>query len=254
MRRLLLILAILLAGAGLYAVTVEDATPSNTRGVVWQDNVAVIGAGRTDPSQAFVDGTLFWRTDREVFRVRSLGTWRDWLTVPAWDDLRFPASGINPPGAASDPGRSTTTALLEFSGTQDNLIAGVAQMPHAWATGTPISPHLHLRFPTSATCNTRWKLETDMASASGDFTNNSGTYTDRGTITVANPTNVKKHELADFSDLTMTGYGISTNVTWRITRLASSDAADNCTAVVELLEFDIHYEIDSFGSGTEYVK
>ena len=48
-----------------------------------------------------------------------------------WEDLRFPSQGINPPGAASDPIRSQTTGLLEFSGSADNVICGVAQMPHS---------------------------------------------------------------------------------------------------------------------------
>ena len=54
----------------------------------------------------------------------------------AWEDLKFPSQGINPPGAASDPTRSTATGLLRFSGVNDNVIAGLAQMPHAWAPGT----------------------------------------------------------------------------------------------------------------------
>jgi hypothetical protein len=176
------------------------------------------------------------------------------LTDTTWDDLRFPAQGINPPGAASDPTRSTTTGILEFSGSADNVICGVAQMPHAWKEGSAISPHLHLRFPTSAASNTRWKLEYDIADVGGDFTNNSGTLTDGGAITVANPENVKKHVIADFADIAMTGREVSAVVLWKISRLANSDAADNHTSAVELLEFDIHYEIDSMGSSAEYTK
>jgi hypothetical protein len=176
------------------------------------------------------------------------------LTDTAWDDLRFPAQAINPAGAASDPQRSTTTGLLEFSGSADNVIMGVAQMPHAWKYGTAISPHLHLRFPTSTATNTRWKLEYDIADVNGNFTNASGTFTDGGTITIANPQNVNKHVIADFTDIVMTGYGLSTIVLWKISRLASSDAADTFTGLAQLLEFDIHYEIDKFGSDNEYTN
>lgn len=175
-------------------------------------------------------------------------------TNTVWDDLRFPAQGINPPGATSDPARSTTTGLLEFSGTADNVICGVAQMPHAWKEGSAISPHLHLRFPTSASASTRWKLEYDIASVNGNFTNNSGTLTDGGTITIANPENAKKHVIADFADVAMTGHTFSAMILWKISRLASTDAADNDASAVELLEFDIHYEIDSMGSVDEYQK
>ena len=67
------------------------------------------------------------------------------LNDTVWDDLRFPANAINPPGAAADPIRNTSTGMLEFSGSADNVIAGIAQMPHAWRAGTSIRPHLHLR-------------------------------------------------------------------------------------------------------------
>jgi len=52
-----------------------------------------------------------------------------WTAVraPLWEDLRAPASGINPPGAASDPTRNNTNGLLTFSGTQDNIISVAVQ-------------------------------------------------------------------------------------------------------------------------------
>lgn len=171
--------------------------------------------------------------------------------LPAWDDLRFPAQGINPPGAPSDPARNTATGLLDFSGTQDNVIAGIGQMPHTWLAGSEIRPHLHLRFPTPATANTRWKLEYDVADGERPFTHNSGTYTDGGTITAANPGDAKAQVLVSFLPIAMTGFKESSVVVWRITRLASSDAADNQTSIATLLEFDIHFRVGKFGTATE---
>lgn len=169
-----------------------------------------------------------------------------------WEDLRMPASGINPPGAASDPTRDTTTGLLVFSGSADNVIAGVAQMPHGWRPGTIVRPHLHLRFPTAdAGKNTRWKFEYDVASPSGDFTNNDGVFTTLATITVANPNNVKKHVLGAFGDLSMTGMKESSCVVWKISRLANTDAADDDTNACVLLEFDIHYQDEKAGTVPE---
>lgn len=168
-----------------------------------------------------------------------------------WDDLRFPSQGINPPGAASDPTRSQTTGLLEFSGTADNVICGVAQMPHSWQPGSAIRPHLHLRFPTSQSANSRWKLEYDVTNGSSDFANNYGVYTDGGTITVANPQNVKTDKLFPFNPITMTGLRESAILVWRISRLASSDSADTDTSAIVLLEFDIHYLSEKMGTITE---
>src|SRR3972149_2121720 len=111
---------------------------------------------------------------------------------PLWTDLRMPSQGINPPGAASDPGVDDDTGLLVFSGLLDNVIVGAAQMPHEWKPGSTVKPHIHLRFPTSATANTRWSLAYDIANNNGDFTNASGTYTALATVTVANPENVNR--------------------------------------------------------------
>ena len=168
-----------------------------------------------------------------------------------WDDLRFPATGFNPAGSTAPPTISTSTGLLDFSGVADNIIGGVAQMPHAWAPGTLIRPHIHLRFPTSAAANTRWSFGYDVASVNGNFTNASGTYTTLATITVANPQNVNKHVIAEFGDLPMVGQRESACVVWRISRLAASDAADNDGNDCTLLEFDIHYQTAKFGTVSE---
>src|SRR5574339_825311 len=76
-----------------------------------------------------------------------------------WEDLRFPANGINLPGSSADPTRDDVTGSLVFSATQDNVIAGVAQMPHAWAPESTVSPHLHLICPNGGSGNMRWKFE-----------------------------------------------------------------------------------------------
>lgn len=173
----------------------------------------------------------------------------------AWDDLRFPATGFNPAGSTAPPSISTTSGLLSFSGTADNIIAGVAQMPHNWKEGTAVYPHLHLRFPTSNSGkNTRWKLEYDVASVNGNFSFAEGTYTALTTITVANPANVNKHVIAAFSTIPMTSKLISACILWRLTRLAASDGADDDTNDCTLIEVDFHYQVDSLGSNAEYVK
>lgn len=172
-----------------------------------------------------------------------------------WDDLTFAASGINLPGGAADAARDTTTGLLKFAGNADNVIAGSAQMRHAWLEQSAVRPHLHLRFPTAnAGKNSRWKFEYDLANINGPFTNNYGTYTTLATITVANPDDVKKSVIASFGDLDMTGFGISTCIAWRISRLASTDVLDDDTSDAVLTDFDIHYQRDSNGSVLETAK
>lgn len=168
-----------------------------------------------------------------------------------WDDLRFPSQGINPPGAASDPTVNTSTGLLQFSGTVDNVLAGAAQMPHAWKYGSEMHFHVHLLFPTSANANTRWKLEYNRVPLAGNADHAHGTYTALTVITIANPQDVTKHVIGEFDPISMTGMLGSTCVLWRLSRLANSDGADTDTNLCVLMELDIHYEIDKMGSPTE---
>ena len=168
-----------------------------------------------------------------------------------WDDLRFPSQGINPPGAAADPTRSATTGLLGFSGSVDNIICGVAQMPHSWKRGSSVRPHLHLRFPTSQSGNSRWKFEYDIADVQTPFINNYGTYSDGGTITIANPQNISQEVLSSFNSISMTNLKESAVIIWRISRLANSDSLDTDTSTIVLLEFDIHFETEKIGTKTE---
>jgi len=50
------------------------------------------------------------------------------LTNTCWDDLRFPASGINPPGPENAPTRDETDGRLHFSASATNILAIQAQM------------------------------------------------------------------------------------------------------------------------------
>jgi hypothetical protein len=173
------------------------------------------------------------------------------LSTPVWDDLRFPSNAINPPGSVSAPTRNSTTALLEFSGNSDNIIAGIAQMPHSWLNGTDVHPHLHLRFPTANNLTSRWQFEYDLADLTTDFTNSYGTYTLLGTVSAVNPNNTHQEVLVSFGSLPMVGFTESTLIAWRITRLANSDPLDNDPSDIVLLEFDIHFEVYRLGSPSE---
>lgn len=169
-----------------------------------------------------------------------------------WEDLRFPAQAINPAGAASPPTVSQTTGMLEFQGSTDNAIAGQAQLPHAWKYGTALHVHLHLIFPTANTSNSRWKLEYKIFPVVGTgAATYAAAYSDGGTITVPNPNVASKIEIHEWDPISMAGQVGSCSLLWKISRLASSDAADNDTSVIVLTEFDIHYEIDKLGSPDE---
>jgi hypothetical protein len=175
----------------------------------------------------------------------------NWPLELGWDDLRFPANGINPAGVIADPAIDQTETgmpgTLLFSGTIDNMSAITAQMPHAWKRETSIRPHIHWSMPTGSADAVAWELyyrhlgfPSDTA---GDWVGPVA-----GVLAAGDPTTTDSHCITGFGRIEMTGKRESSMLCWQIRRQGATDA-DNGTA--RLLEFDIHYY--SVKSGTPTV-
>lgn len=176
-----------------------------------------------------------------------LGGWLR-LRRPVWDDIKYPASGINPPGAASDPARDTTEGTLLFAANNTNIIAGGALMPHARQVGTVIEPHLHWEPTTTEAGSVLWRFEYSAASIKHVFP----AFT---TIDVLTPTEglAGQHLVTSFGNITITDDAIGTMLKWKISRIGG-DSSDTYAADAKLLEFDIHALFDGFGSEEQYKK
>ena len=168
-----------------------------------------------------------------------------------WDDLRFPASGLNPPGPVNAPTTDSDSGLLVFTDGATRITAGVAQMPHAWAEGTAVGPHVHWIQP--AVGDVLWRLEYKLTQAIG------GEFPDTWT-TLNNANAVREYpgtgnfiNITGFPKIDMTGYDISAMIVFKLSRVGG-DALDTLAEDVSLLEFDIHYQKDSFGSIPEFSK
>ena len=168
-----------------------------------------------------------------------------------WDDLRFPASGLNPPGPVNAPSVNSTLGTLTFEDGATRVVAGLAQMPHAWLEGSAVEPHVHWIQPASG--DVVWQLEYRVMPAIGaafpsawttvTSTNSRSTYPGSGNWV----------QITRFPSIDMTGLEISAMILFRLSRLGG-DALDTLAADVDLLEFDIHYQIDTPGSGQEFIK
>jgi len=171
-----------------------------------------------------------------------------------WDDLQFPAAAINPPGLGSDPGYDTTNGGYLFDANSTELLFFQAQMPHGWREGSSIRPHVHWQKTTSAAGNVYWQLDykkTPIGSVmDGAFTTLFNTSTVDGT-----PDNdtANEHLITALGDIDMTGNELSDMLVMKLSRIGGN-GADTYGADARLLEFDIHYEIDGFGSGREFIK
>jgi len=171
-----------------------------------------------------------------------------------WEDLRFPAQGINPIGspapASIDNGADYPGTLL-FAGNQENIIAGVAQIPHAWKEGTILKPHIHWSKVTAdgSGLAVGWEFRWKVAEKGGVWSGWSayGAHT----LILGDNVSAEKHNLSSFPDMTLTGYLVSCMIVWNLRRTGNTDAYNGQT---RLLELDFHYQVDALGSTQETSK
>jgi len=166
----------------------------------------------------------------------------------AWEDLRFPATQLRQ-GALSKPDFDYTNVGLLFDPATTETIYAIAQMPHTWKLGSTIKPHIHWSPTSTDTGNVYWRLEYKWTNINAT---ESGTWTTLNIQDAADGT-VGKHQIIGLGDMDGTGKTLSSAITMKLSRIGG-DTLDTYTDDARLLEFDIHYEIDAFGSDEEYVK
>lgn len=168
-----------------------------------------------------------------------------------WDDLRFPASGLNAPGPTAAPEINTDLGTLTFENGKTEVVAGLAQLPHAWKEGSTLEPHVHWIQP--ATGNVVWQLEYRLLPAIGaEFPSEWVTVTASEAASTY-PGSGNWVQITSLPSIDMTGFTISAMVLFKLSRLGA-DALDTLAADIDLLEFDIHYQVDTPGSQLEFIK
>ena len=169
-----------------------------------------------------------------------------WSTF--WEDLRFPATGINPTGAVGPMTFDTTNIGFLAAAASTQSIAMIAQMPHSWKEGTLIYPHIHWEPTTAGAGNVLWGMDYK-------WTNVGETepvaWTTTGVVSAAG--GAFKHQIASFPALDGSGKTISSILSIKIYRVGG-DTLDTYGADALLKEFDIHYESDELGSRTSLSK
>jgi len=179
------------------------------------------------------------------------------LDEPVWDDLKAPATTAKV-GGTKDPdfikitdngSGSTGVYTYAFDKNTEEELFFVLQFPHEMKTGSTISPHVHWMPTDTDTGTVRWGLEYTWVDINGVFGNTNIIYSEDPAAGTA-----LTHHLAPFPDISGTGItGVSSMMMVRIFRDAAN-AADTYDNDAALLEFDIHYQIDTMGSRAETTK
>lgn len=171
-----------------------------------------------------------------------------------WEDLRSPATAINPPGAASDPDRDPNTGFLLFDAAATELIYIFQQLPHAYVESTDLSPHIHWAKSTSAAGDVAWKLEYKVAKI-GEAIDANWTSLGYATVVADTPdTDTANVQLISaWDDIPGDGLQISDCVLFKLSRVGG-DVSDTYAADAVLLEYDTHIEQNSVGSDYLFAK
>jgi len=185
-------------------------------------------------------------------------------TATAWNDLMVSPntaknSGTNVPGWTE----FATTNIFTWT-FQDGSLREVAfsvQLPHDYKEGTTIYPHVHWAPMTTATTNrVKWVLDYQWININSTFTD--ATSTNISGYLVIGDTGFpsvslakKQHAITPLgSGITGTGKTLSSILICRLYRDGADATNDTYTDNAAMLGVDFHYEVDGFGSRTEFEK
>ena len=168
-----------------------------------------------------------------------------------WDDIVFPAVGINPIGAPSPPTVDATTGCLVFANGATNIVALQVQLPHAWMVGTAVNPHVHWHKATSAGGTVKWQSSYSWGNI-GTVYPGFSVMAD-GAVRQTDGDTAQQQAIMEW---TWSGAGktMSSIILIQIHRLSSGGSADTYAGNALLCSFDVHIMKDAPGSRSEYVK
>lgn len=198
------------------------------------------------------------------FVIEADGTFRMDGNATVWDDLMVYPDATSK-GSSFPPtwkifkknseNNSQGVYLWSFSSSSEQELYFTAQIPHSYKVGTSLYPHVHwtTSSETPGRSNVVWGLEYSVIAIGGHFPY---TTTIRATSVIAGITNITssgQHLISAFSSIPGTDLGISTVITCRLFREVNN-SGDTFGNEVGLLGFDIHYEKDTEGSRSEFIK
>lgn len=170
---------------------------------------------------------------------------------PQWDDLRAPATAINPPGQVSDPDIDPNDGAFLFDFTGIEQVPIIFQMPHGWKQESIIHPHAHWAKTTDAAGEVIWQYRYRAWNMNEIAPAWSGWITANGRS--EEPGSTQKTIIEDFPEIDMTGFKISCMLSFQLRRDPTNEN-DNYGADAKLWEFDLHHLKDGLGSSLKLVK
>lgn len=197
------------------------------------------------------------KIDRVWYRYLTDTNYRDSATylhantdgAGGWDDLRAPATAINPTGIVGAPTYDTTNVGYKFETGLQQRIDVIFQLPHGWDR-TNIHPHIHWKPYTNATGNVLWNLQYSWTNNLGIQPAFTGSNVN-ATVNVVGGAILREHIVTLGNIVPNTNQKESSIIKFIITRVGT-DPRDTYTHDILFDEFDIHYYNAKAGTDPEY--
>lgn len=219
------------------------------------DIIATIGASASNQF-GDVEGGYYAEFDSKG-QIRFYGDARQ------WDDLKFPLTGSRLDTASGRLDYNFFVGGVGFAATArypEEPISMLAQLPHAWAYGTGIRPHIHWLQQSSDIPNwlLAYKIQGQGAAATIDTDFSGYTFAKLSTHAFTYESGIIA-QISGFPEIDMTGYGLSDIIHFVLfrdsTNVSGLFAGADPSAIEEFsTEFDVHYLIDKLGSDDEYTN
>lgn len=167
-----------------------------------------------------------------------------------WEDLRAPASGINPAGAPVPPDLSATDGTLLFPANKNAVISVLFQFPHDFRQNADsVRIHLHWAKTTTDTGFVRWQMKymwVNIGDAPGEYTAYLNGHELMGIASAAGGS--IKHQMFQWTPVSAAGKTLSSFLNLVIQRQSSGAPDDTYPADAALYGVDVHYQRCIFSS------
>jgi hypothetical protein len=160
-----------------------------------------------------------------------------------WTDLVFPVNTLKTVGQADKPDFIPANISLSFPEDTTEMVGIIVQMPHQWAPGTTIFPHVHWRQTENQ--NVDWRIAYKWWNI-GDLEPTGYSYCVISTRTQVYQAGTQHQLSTNTNGISGLGKTLSSILMIKLYR-----KSDNSTGEQQLLQFDIHYMINKLGSRTE---
>lgn len=189
------------------------------------------------------------------FAIETDGTLRVDGNATTWDDLRVTLDKGADAARLKDVGIGGIQ-IWHFEENRDDAMSFTVQLPHTWKEGSRIYPHIHWMPKSAASGNVEWQFEYSWANYNSSTPEAFPSVSTLTSIGSTGSTSLA-HRITSFDDtgggIDGTGKKISSILICRIRRDAGN-VNDTYAGDVGALYFDIHIEINTMGSRSEFSK